>query len=167
MKNNQDLIKKYFTAFSKRDFKTMQQCYHTDACFSDPVFANLNYKQIKAMWHMLCENGSDLKIGFHITDSYDNIVKANWNAAYTFSKTGNVVANIVHSKFLLKEELIIEQTDSFDLWRWSRMALGIHGVMFGWTNFLEHKIQTNANNQLKRFIEKHANYSYTKKKGSK
>lgn len=158
MRKNEQLIEKFYSAFAQRDYKSMQECYHTNAHFSDPVFPNLERKQIKAMWHMLCEAGRDLKIEFSGIGAYDNSAKAEWKAVYTFGKTGRLVHNSVESVFILKDDLIFNHKDSFDLWKWSRMALGSAGILLGWSSLLKDKIKTNAFSQLKRFIETHPEY---------
>ena len=57
---NQQLITTFYSAFQKKDYKTMQNCYADNATFSDPVFVNLNATEVKAMWEMLCIRGTDL-----------------------------------------------------------------------------------------------------------
>ena len=37
--------------------------------------------------------------------------------------------------------MIVEQTDTFDLWRWSRQALGLKGWLLGGTSFVQNKIR--------------------------
>ncbi len=158
MSNNEQLIEKFFRAFAEGNYIKMQQCYHANAHFSDPVFPDLRGNKIKAMWHMLCESGKDLKINYGGFVTEKNSVKANWDAIYTFGKTKRVVHNFVRSIFTIKDGVIIAQRDSFNLWRWSRMALGTPGIFLGWSSLLQGKIKTNASEQLNRFIEKHAAY---------
>ncbi len=50
-----ELIIKFYTAFQQRDYKTMQDCYHEEAVFLDPVFEDLNATEVKYMWEMLCK----------------------------------------------------------------------------------------------------------------
>ncbi len=42
----------------------MQGSYADNATFKDPVFINLNAKQVRAMWEMFCVKSKDLKIEF-------------------------------------------------------------------------------------------------------
>lgn len=136
----------------------MKQCYHENACFTDPVFPNLRGKRIKAMWHMLCESGKDLKINYQILKDNSGTIKAEWNATYAFGKTQRVVYNSVKSVFIIKDDLIIDHKDSFDLWKWSGMALGIPGIFFGWSFLVKNKIKKSALSKLNRFIEGHPEY---------
>ena len=50
MNPSQQLVEKFYTCFSQKDWKGMQACYHDDIVFSDPVFVNLKGTQAKAMW---------------------------------------------------------------------------------------------------------------------
>ena len=60
MTPNDKLIQHFYVSFQNKDFQAMQECYHSEATFNDEVFKNLSYKEVKAMWHMLCERAKDL-----------------------------------------------------------------------------------------------------------
>ena len=159
MNKHEELVKTFYTAFAKRDFKTIQKCYHSDARFSDPVFQNLDSKKVKAMWHMLCESGKDLQISFGNIGVFDNSAKVAWKAVYTFSKTGKIVHNEIEARFHFKDGLIIQHKDSFNLWRWTRMALGTPGILLGWSGLMQNKIRQMAEKQLGHFLIRHPEYS--------
>ena len=159
MNQNQELINRFYTAFQQRDWKTMQQCYHPEAHFSDPAFPGLNYLEVKAMWHMLCENAKDFSLQFSDVTSNHDKGSCNWQAWYTFSVTGRKVHNIIKADFRFKDGLIMQHTDTFNFWRWSRMAMGVTGSLLGWTPFFRSKVQSTARKSLARFMKQHAPYS--------
>lgn len=152
--NQRELLNKFYTSFQQRDYESMNQCYHSEATFSDPVFQNLSAKQVKAMWQMLCEAGKDLTMDYELLD--DNQVY--WQPIYSFSKTGHKVHNKITATFTFEDGLILSHNDQFDLWKWSGMALGATGRLLGWTPFVKNKIRTMANSNLKKFIS--ANHQY-------
>jgi ketosteroid isomerase-like protein len=156
---NQQLITTFYTAFQNKDWKTMQSCYHNNVVFNDPVFQNLKGKEAFAMWHMLVEAGKDLRLEFNDVKANDTEGSSHWEAYYSFSRTGRKVHNIIDAKFKFKEGKIIEHTDSFDLWRWSRMALGIPGVLLGWSPIIRNKIRSMAQSNLKKFMNSQSAYS--------
>lgn len=158
MQTNEDLILKFYKSFSEKDFKTMQSCYHDEATFNDAAFVNLDSKQVKAMWHMLCENGKDFRLVYSDISSNNTEGKAHWEAYYTFSKTGNKVHNIINASFEFKDGLIFRHKDSFDFYRWAGFAFGVTGKLIGWTPFFKSKIQSGAISSLKHFISKHPEY---------
>ncbi len=143
MQNNKDLIVQFYTAFQKGDFATMQNSYHDAAHFSDPVFENLNAKEVKAMWQMLVTAAKDLKITFSDVVADESKGSCKWEAKYTFSKTGRSVHNIIEANFEFKDGKIIKHNDYFSFWKWSRQALGTSGLMLGWTTMIQRKVQTN------------------------
>lgn len=155
--DNVTLIETFYTAFQQRDYAAMNSCYHDDAHFFDPVFTDLYGNEVKAMWHMLCERGKDLQITFSDVRASEYIGTARWEAVYTFS-TGRKVHNLVFSEFKFDEGKIKSQRDYFDLWRWSRMALGFSGLLLGWTPTMQNKIRTTAVNNLQKFIADHPEY---------
>lgn len=157
MTANQALIEKFYTAFQQRDHAGMIACYHPEIHFSDPVFADLHRNQAKAMWHMLCERGKDLQIVFGDVGADGGNGRAHWEATYTFS-TGRKVHNIVEAAFEFQDGLIIRHQDTFDLWRWTRMALGPMGLLLGWTPLVQKRVRETAVKSLNAFIAKHPEY---------
>jgi ketosteroid isomerase-like protein len=153
MTRPEELIHKLYTSFPIKDWKTMQSCYHDEAVFSDPVFQNLTSKEVKAMWHMLSAAAQDLKV--HVKEETGS---CRWQAWYTFSRSGRKVHNDILANFEFRDGKIYRHADHFDLWRWSRMALGLSGVLLGWTPLLRSKIRRNARKGLAKFIHEHPEY---------
>lgn len=148
------MLKTFYTAFQQKDYAAMQACYHPEASFSDPVFQNLDAKQVRAMWHMLCERGKDLQLKFDVLSESQVF----WEADYSFSKSGRMVNNKINATFEFKDDLIYVHKDTFDLWKWSGMALGSVGNLLGWTPFFKAKIRKTAMSGLHKFIHTHPDY---------
>ncbi len=158
MNEHELMIHTFYTAFQQGDFKTMQDCYHRNIVFSDPVFPKLEGKQVHAMWHMLCENGSELIIGFEAVGAFDSQGQARWHAGYRFGKRKRMVNNDIEARFHFREGKIIRHEDRFDLWKWSGMALGLPGLLLGWSAFMQDKIRKQAARGLEKFISRHPEY---------
>ena len=155
MNRNEELIRRFYTAFQQLDYKTMQDCYSDDPVFNDAVFGLLEGEQVGAMWEMLCRNARDFSLEFsNIKLLDDEYATCNWTAKYTFSKTGRKVVNRIKAHMRIQDGMITEHTDEFDIWKWSRQALGITGTLLGWTGFMKSKIRRNARNNLAKFLEK-------------
>ena len=89
MKANEALITKFYSAFQKLDYATMQSCYNDGAIFNDPAFGILEGDEVRAMWEMLCKNAKDFKLSFSNIQLLDEeYATCNWVANYTFSRTG-------------------------------------------------------------------------------
>jgi hypothetical protein len=132
----------------------MQQCYHSDASFSDPAFPGLNSREVQAMWQMLLTASKDLKVTFDQVSANDQVGRCHWDAYYTFSRTGRKVHNSINASFHFKEGKILRHDDSFDFWRWSRQALGVSGWWLGWSPMLKTKVQAMARKNLIQFMSK-------------
>ena len=50
--------------------------------------------------------------------------------------------------------LVRRHPDRFDLWRWSRMALGMPGVLLGWSPLIRNKVRKQAADGLAAFRSK-------------
>ena len=152
---SKELITKFYEAFQDGDGQTMAAMYHADASFSDAVFQNLNASEAGAMWQMLIERSKgDLKIEFHSLEEGDGSATCIWEARYPFSKTGRRVHNVIRSQMKFKDGKIIDHQDSFNFWKWSRMALGMPGVLLGWTPVIKNKVQTMARKGLDDYMNK-------------
>jgi hypothetical protein len=154
MNVNEQIISKFYSAFNARDYKTMQSFYHPNASFYDPVFENLNSGEVKAMWEMLTTTAKDLKIECSEININETTGSCRWDAWYTFTATGRQVHNIIHASFNFKDGKIIKHNDRFDLWRWTRMALGLPGVLLGWSPLIQNKVRRTAQGRLKKFLTK-------------
>ena len=154
MNLNEQIISRFYTAFQKLDYKTMQDCYSEDAVFNDPVFGLLDGDAAKAMWEMLCKRAKDFKLEYSNIQLLDEeYATCNWTASYTFSQTGRKVVNHVKAFMRLKDGKIIEHSDAFRLSTWIGQALGWKGVLFGWLGFMKRAVQKKARKSLVRFIE--------------
>jgi ketosteroid isomerase-like protein len=154
MHPNQQLITSFYEAFQQKDIATMQACYADDATFTDEVFRNLNAAQTRKMWEMLIRRGKDLTLAFADVQANDTTGSATWVATYTFSQTKRQVVNHVTARFLFKNGKISQHTDHFDFYTWSRQALGLPGLLLGWTGYLRKKVQQSALKNLTDYMNK-------------
>lgn len=146
------LLTDFYTAFQRRDSEAMGACYHAEVEFSDPVFRGLRGGRARAMWRMLCERGKDLELTFSDVQADERTGRAYWEARYTFSATGRKVLNRIHAEFEFRDGLILRHTDRFDLWRWTRQALGPTGVLLGWTPLVQGKVRAQAAASLDKYM---------------
>jgi len=152
---NERLIREFYESFARNDADGMIACYADEIEFSDPAFGVLNGADAKNMWKMLVERGQgNIKIEFKNVRADAQKGAADWTARYLFSKTGRQVFNEIHAEFELKDGKIFRHRDTFDVWKWSRQALGLSGLLLGWSSFLQNKIQQNARQSLREYSEK-------------
>jgi ketosteroid isomerase-like protein len=151
--SNHDLIHKFYTSFMNKNTNGMIECYSDSIEFEDPVFGSLKGNSAKAMWQMLIEKSNDLKITFDGIEADDTFGKANWKAIYPF-KTGNIITNNINAKFEIIDGKIVKHIDSFDLWKWSRMAFGWKGLIFGFTSKMQNQIKKEAKTGLELYMKR-------------
>ena len=148
---NAALIQRFYEAFQRSDAEAMAQCYAPDIEFSDPVFGVLRGREAGDMWRMLLARASEFSLTFSDIKSAGQTVTANWIATYRFSQTGRLVVNRINARFVIRDGLIIEHYDNFDLWTWSRQALGFKGLLLGWTSLVQNKIRAQAAKGLRAY----------------
>jgi hypothetical protein len=106
------------------------------------------------MWEMLCKQSKDLSLQFSEVQADEEYGTCKWTATYTFSRSGRKVINRIKAYFKFHEGKIVEHTDDFDLWTWSRQALGLPGWLFGWSEFFQKKIRASAQNKLLDYLNR-------------
>lgn len=152
MNQNQQLIETFYAAFASGNAAGMRNCYHENVIFQDPAFGILKGKDVGDMWTMLIERSkSNLAISFFDIEANTSAGSARWVAEYLFSRTNRKVINQIQADFEFKDGLIIRHTDHFDLWKWSKQAIGLLGVLLGWTGYMQKKIQNQAIQSLRKY----------------
>ncbi len=150
------LISEFYTAFDQLDAEKMVSLYHDEIEFEDPAFGKLKGERAKNMWRMLCSSQTKSKfdVSYTLISSDMSIAKAKWEAKYTFGPTGRKVHNRINANFEFKDGLIIKHTDTFPLYKWSKQALGLKGVLIGWTGFFRKKLNSQTTHLLDKFENK-------------
>ena len=129
--SNKQIIENFYRAFAASDIEGMLSCYHDKIQFEDPAFGKLEGDRAKNMWRMLLlSSNGEIKLSFSNVEADETSGSAYWIAEYYFSKTGRKVINHV--------------------------ALGMTGVLIGWSSFFKHKMQKGTNTLLDNFMRKNA-----------
>lgn len=145
------LITRFYQAFQRLDAEAMIACYSDDIVFSDPAFGTLRGKDAADMWSMLTTRAKDFSLAFDSVRADERGGSAHWVARYLFSQTGRTVVNDIQARFVFRDGKICEHHDSFDLWRWSRQALGTTGWLLGWSPLVQGKVRAQARKGLRAF----------------
>lgn len=153
---SEQLIADFYQALDVRDGEAVAACYHDDIQFNDPAFGDLQGERAKAMWKMLCRNAKDLQVEVSNIQVSGNRGTADWQATYTFSKTGRKVVNKVSAEFEFRDGKIIRHTDHFNLRKWAGQAMGLTGSLLGATGFFRNKFQAQTSDMLDKFQKTHA-----------
>ena len=150
---NSALITRFYEAFAQLDAEAMSACYTDDVLFSDPAFGELRGAQVGDMWRMLTSRAKNFSVVFDQVRADDQTGSAHWVATYLFSQTGRTVVNDIQARFVFRDGKICEHRDDFDMWRWSRQALGLKGLLLGWTPLVRNAVRAQALKGLKTFSE--------------
>lgn len=153
--NNAQLIEHFYTAFSQGNAEDMVACYHPDIVFTDPAFGTLTSDRARAMWRMLLSRKeASPTITFSDVAADETSGSAQWIAEYHFGPKKHKVINKVSATFSFRDGKIIQHTDTVNLWKWSRQALGPVGYVIGWTPYMKKSIQRMTNKRLDAFMAK-------------
>lgn len=149
-----DIALTFYSAFQQHDYKTMTDLYRDDIHFEDPAFGKLKGDKAKKMWEMLLANkDSQLVINFNILNSTQNQAHVKWEANYLFGPQKKPVHNIITAHLQTENGKIVSHQDRFSLWRWSRQAIGISGLLLGWTPYWKRIIQKKTRSILNNYLK--------------
>jgi len=145
-----NVIEKFYTAFKNLDAEGMASCYHKDVIFEDPAFGELKGEHASNMWRMLLESqkGKEFIVNFSNINIDAEKGSASWEAFYDFSKTKRKVHNKIEAKFKLKDGLIVDHRDNFNVKTWAKQAMGFKGALLGGTKFFKRKLNAQTNGML-------------------
>lgn len=150
---NTQIITTFYKAFQQGDAQTMSDLYSDKVEFEDPAFGLLRGTQASSMWEMLIERSKgQLDIQFSDVIGTAEGGSAHWEARYAFGKTGRKVHNKIDALFVIKDGKIIKHTDHFNFWKWSSMALGLPGILLGFTPIIKNKVRKTVHQQLKKYM---------------
>ena len=149
-------LREFYAAFNRRDAAAMAALYAPEATFSDPAFPGLRGREVPGMWAQLCGAASELKVELVSVGATDTEGVAHWEAWYPFGPGKRPVHNVIHARFRFENGRVVEHVDEFDFWRWSRQALGVVGLLLGWSAWLRAKVQGQARKGLDRFLAQQA-----------
>jgi len=138
------VVDRFYEAFARGDAQDMAACYHRSATFEDPAFGPLDREATCAMWAMLLARSTDLAVTHRVPSEAGLVVRAHWEARYTFARTGRFVHNRIEATFTLEEGLIRTHRDRFSFWTWARQAFGLPGLLLGWTPWFQGRVRSEA-----------------------
>ncbi|MGW4466448.1 nuclear transport factor 2 family protein [Micromonospora sp. NBC_01796] len=127
---NVALLTRFYAALAAGDGATMGASYSDRARFSDPLFPDLDAREVRGMWLMLTARArAGVEVSEIVAD--DSGGSAHWIATYPFG--GRTVRNDVRARFTFADGLILTHRDEFDVRRWAAQALGLKGRLLALT----------------------------------
>ena len=100
------------------------------------------------------KKGKDFRIEYRDIEETEGVGKAHWEAFYTFRPTKRKVHNKIDARFEFQDGKIIRHVDTFNLYRWTKQAFGLQGLLFGWTDIFKQRLNLQTNKMLTMFEEK-------------
>lgn len=158
MHPNQTTLNQFYEAFSQLDPDRMATCYAENAQFDDEAFSLRGKREVMGMWRMLCGatqagGRADWRLEWRDVLADDATGQAHWEAHYRFSASKRLVHNIVDARFTFDADgRILAHHDKFNFWRWSRLALGVPGLVLGWSPFFRAQVRKQARANLDKYL---------------
>ncbi|MCA6604140.1 MAG: nuclear transport factor 2 family protein [Pseudanabaena sp.] len=158
---NVDVVNKFFECYKAHDYQGMHSFLDKNVKFSDFAFY-IQGNQVKAMWHWFCvayqkrEEPVDVT-KFEILRSEDDIVEAKYRVSYLYGDNQRPVIYFINSRFLIQNDKIVEQVDTFgniSESKFAEMALGFPSQLLALRpKLLRTVVNKKANEKLNKFMK--------------
>lgn len=146
---NVTLLTRFYAALAGGDGAAMGASYADRARFSDPLFPDLDAREVRAMWAMLTSRArAEVEVSEIVAD--DRSGSAHWIATYPFG--GRTVRNDVRARFTFADGLIVTHRDEFDVRRWATQALGFKGSLLAVTPVGRRVLRRTGRQRLDEFL---------------
>ena len=161
--SNIDIVNKFFSCYKAHDYEGMHSCLDKNVKFSDFAF-KIQGSQVKAMWHWFCvpylkrEEPVDVT-KFEIIRSEGDIVEARYRVSYLYGDNQRPVIYFINSRFVIQNDKIVEQIDTFGNIsdsKFAEMALGLPLQFLALRpKLLRDVVNKKANEKLNQFMKEH------------
>jgi len=159
--SNVDIVNKFFSYYKAHDYEGMHSYLDTNVKFSDFAF-KIQGSQVRAMWHWFCvpylkrEEPVDVT-KFEIIRSEGDIVEAKYRISYLYGDNQRPVIYFINSRFVIQNDKILEQVDTFGNIsdsKFAEMALGLPLQFFALRpKLFRNIVNKRANEKLNQFMK--------------
>ena len=138
----ESLLSTFYKALAEGNLETLTTCYSKKNQFSDPAFGDLQGPQIMDIWtFLLSKGGENLQVETEVIYEESLSAAGQWGAKYPFGSKKRPVTNGITATFVIEDRKIVTHHDVFDLWKWSSQALGLPGMLMGWSPWFATKLR--------------------------
>ncbi len=143
MSNKIDLVKQFYDALNRGDYKFVNRLYHSDARYKDEIF-DFQGAEIHALWYSATRPEMKLFAKLESIHEENDKVVTEWIMTYTLDVINRRISLREKGTFVFQGEKIIKHTDEYDFWSWCTQAFGIIGRALGWSVWLQNRVKKQA-----------------------
>jgi hypothetical protein len=152
---NEQLVRDFFLAYQQHSYPRMHALLSREVHFSDFAF-DIEGHRVFAMWQWFClpdKNRAPVSVPWFGDIGADGDgITARYRVAYTYGAARRPVDYEIRSRFLIRDQLIIDHHDEGDIRAWSRQAIGELPSRFSRTPLFNWFIRHQAQKKLDAFI---------------
>lgn len=138
-----EIVKEFYEALNKRDYKIVNGLYHSEAKYRDEIF-DFNGIEIHALWYNATLPEMDISVKLESIREEGDKVITEWEMRYTLDIIKRRINLKEKGVFEFKDEKIYRHTDTYDFWAWCTQAFGAIGRVMGWSNWLRNRVRNQA-----------------------
>lgn len=143
------VVDRFFEALRRADVSVIDNCYHPQISYSDPLFEDLRGTRVALRWRMLLTQATSFSLEHSLVFADERKAQVQWTANYLLN--GRSVRIPMLSTLAIWDDLIVRQVDEYDLWKYCRQTHGLTGTLLGGLQFFQKIIKRRARNELERF----------------
>ena len=157
--SNESIVKKFFTSYQLHDYLGMHNCLDQNVKFSDFAF-DISGDEVKAMWRWFCMRYPPRELpievrAFEIIKSEGESIHVDYRVIYLYGDDQRPVDYWISAHFVIKNDKIVEQKDSFKVistFEFASMAFGLPKSLLAFTSFFQKQLKKAAAKKLNQFM---------------
>ena len=145
----EDLINRFYIIVEEGSLNSINDIYTGSVVYFDPMFEMLENDKVLAMWHLLSEMRSNLKIEIgNINDEGDGYYTCRHTDTYIFSPNSKQIVMVSTGNFKIENGRITEHSEGFSLHKWATQAYGLWANVVGWNRWYQQNIKNEMRRKL-------------------
>ena len=151
---NKNIVEKFYTAFSNKDYKSIFYSLSENIIYHDPIYGLLEGDVVRWLWQMRCERLHNASFKFWDIEALDHeYMTCQWQIQYFNNASGADVVMKGKAYMRVIDGKITEQSEGYRLSDWLAISHGWMGKLFGWTGYMQRKEKKKFAEMLNRYIK--------------
>lgn len=131
-----DVVRRFYDAFEKGDFATLESLYAPNVHWQDTIFNYDGRENVMGVWRFEVDPKKGGKITYKILSSEGDKVVVSWSDDYSFF--GNPVNHAITATLTVKDGQIVDHREDYSWDEWAKQAFAFKNLDLG--NFATTKV---------------------------
>lgn len=142
----------YFDHLQDRNAAGAVELCHPDLHYFDPILGDLHGREALARWPIFFAQPHEPSLHFFDITAKDDTVHVRYFLHYTDAETGRKIDHGISAELTIRDNRITHHKDTFDIWRFATMKLGMRGRLLGFLPSTADALRKKARAELDAYL---------------